>query len=51
MGHEFIGECTDLEMGSLEMELAIKYIKQVCGGAPPGADVQITYEDHELGIP
>jgi hypothetical protein len=50
MGHEFVGECfADPETVSQEMELAIKYIKHMCGETPPGVDVQITYEDHELG--
>jgi hypothetical protein len=50
MGREFIGDCfTDPELGTYEMELAIKLIKQECGEPPSGVDVQICREDHELG--
>jgi hypothetical protein len=53
MGREFIGEYPgggdDPESDDFESELAIKYIKQVCGKPPPGVDVQVTLEDHELG--
>lgn len=53
MGREFIGECPgsgeDPESDDYETELAIKYIKQKCGQPPCGVDVQVTWEDHELG--
>jgi hypothetical protein len=50
MGREFIGDCfTDPQLGTHEMELAIKFIKRECGEPPGGVDVQITREDHELG--
>jgi len=53
MGREFIGECPaageDPEFDDYETELAIKFIKQACGEPPRGVDVQITWEDHELG--
>jgi len=52
MGREFIGESSaqeDPELDNLEIELAIKYIKQEAGELPYGVDVQITREDHELG--
>ena len=53
MGREFIGECPgtgdDPESDHLETELAIKYIKQACGGPPRGVDVEVTTQDHELG--
>jgi hypothetical protein len=52
MGREFIGESSaeeDPKLDSLEIELAIKYIKQECGQPPRGVDVQVTLEDHELG--
>ena len=52
MGHEFIGECgfgDDLEANNLEMELAIKYIKQSCGPPPTGVNVEITSEGYEVG--
>jgi len=52
MGREFIGESSggqDPEADNLEMELAIKYIKQECGEPPRGVDVEVTREDHELG--
>ena len=53
MGREFIGECSpsddDPEFEDRETEMAVKYIKQACGEPPPGVDVQVTSEDHELG--
>jgi hypothetical protein len=53
MGREFIGECSAPEEGSgfdnYENELVIKFIKQECGEPPRGVDVQMTWEDHELG--
>lgn len=53
MGREFIGECLasgeDPEFDNYEMELAIKFIKRACGKPPRGVDVQISWEDHELG--
>jgi hypothetical protein len=53
MGREFIGDCPlsgeDLELDDYETELTIKYIKQECGEPPRGVDVQVTWEDHELG--
>ena len=53
MGREFIGECLVLQRfpfyADHEVELTIKYIKQASGKAPRGVDVQITWEDHELG--
>lgn len=50
MGREFIGDCfTDSELGTYEMELAIKYIKQACGPPPRGVDVEITWEGAEVG--
>jgi hypothetical protein len=53
MGREFIGECTpegdDPEFEDRDTEMAVKYIKQACGEPPPGVDVQVTLEDHELG--
>ena len=53
MGREFIGECLasgeDPKFDNHEMELAIKFIKRECGKAPGGVDVQISWEDHELG--
>jgi hypothetical protein len=53
MGREFIGECSPSgdapELDDYEMELAVKFIKQVCGKPPRGVDGQITLEDHELG--
>jgi len=49
MGREFIGDCfTDSELGTYEMELAIKYIKQECGPPPRGVNVEITWEGYEL---
>ena len=50
MGREFIGDCfTDSELGTYEMELAIKYIKQQCGKPPRGVDVEVTWEGTEVG--
>lgn len=49
MGREFIGEVSACEDDHLEMELAIKYIKQSCGPPPCGADVEITFEGYEVG--
>jgi hypothetical protein len=52
MGREFIGECgwgDDPNADELEMELAIKYIKQSCGSPPRGVDVEITCEGSEVG--
>jgi hypothetical protein len=53
MGREFIGECTptgdDPEFEDRESEMAVKYIKQVCGQPPEGVDVQITSEGSEVG--
>jgi hypothetical protein len=53
MGREFIGECSPSgdapELDDYEMELAVKFIKEACGKPPRGVDVQITWEDHELG--
>jgi hypothetical protein len=49
MGREYIGYCsTDSELGTYEMELAIKYIKRECGRPPRGADVEITWEGYGL---
>jgi hypothetical protein len=31
------------------MEAPIKYIKERCGEPPAGVDVEIMYQDHELG--
>jgi hypothetical protein len=53
MGREFIGEYPtsgeDSEFDDFEVELTIRYIKQACGKLPHGVDVQVTWEDHELG--
>ena len=52
MGREFIGECgwgKDPKSDDLDMELAIKYIKQSCGPPPSGVDVEITSEGSEVG--
>ena len=52
MGREFIGECgwgDDTDADELELELAIKYIKQSCGSPPRGVDVEITSEGSEVG--
>jgi hypothetical protein len=53
MGREFIGDRPlsgeDTEFDEYETELTIKYIKQECGKPPRGVDVQVTWEDHELG--
>jgi hypothetical protein len=52
MGREFIGECgwgKDPSSDNIEMELAIKYMKQSCGTPPRGVDVQITSEGYEVG--
>ena len=52
MGREFVGECgwgNDPESDDLEMELAIKYIKQSCGPPPRGVEVEITLEGSEVG--
>jgi hypothetical protein len=53
MGREFIGECPasgeNPKFDDYEAELAIKYIKQKCGKPPRGADVQVTWEGHEVG--
>jgi hypothetical protein len=53
MGREFIGECSPSgeapELDDYEMELAVKFIRQACGKPPRSVDVQITWEDHELG--
>lgn len=53
MGREFIGECPkqgeDSDLNQYETELTIKYIKKKCGPPPAGVDVQVTWEDHELG--
>jgi hypothetical protein len=52
MGREFIGDYPasgeDSEFEDYEAELAIKYIKNRCQ-PPRGVDVQVTWEDHELG--
>jgi hypothetical protein len=52
MGREFIGDCPtsgeDSEFDDFEAELAIKYIKQKCQ-PPRGVNVQVSWEDHELG--
>jgi hypothetical protein len=50
MGHEFIGEIgwgQDPEADTLEMEIAIKYIKQSCGEPPRGVDVARTWQGYE----
>jgi hypothetical protein len=53
MGREFIGECPgsgeNPDLDDLETKLAIKYIKQICGEPPRGVDVEVTWNDHELG--
>ena len=53
MGYEVIGEChsseEDSKLKSYEMEAPIKYIKKTCGKPPRGADVEIIWQDHELG--
>jgi len=53
MGREFIGDCPvsgeDSGFDDYETELTIKYIKQESGQSPHGVDVQVTWEDHELG--
>jgi hypothetical protein len=52
MGREFVGECgwgNDPENDNLEMELAIKYIKEACGPLPRGVEVEITSEGYEVG--
>jgi hypothetical protein len=53
MGREFIGEYPlsgeGEELDAHEAELTIKYIKQQCGELAPDIDVQVTWEDHELG--
>ena len=53
LGREFIGDCPlageDPELDEYETELTIKYIKQECCQPPRGVDVQVTWEDHELG--
>jgi hypothetical protein len=53
MGREFIAECPgwgdDPESDDLEMESAIKYIKQSCGPPPSGVDIQITSEGCDVG--
>jgi hypothetical protein len=52
MGREFIGDYPasgeGSELDDYEAELAIKYIKQECK-PPRGVNVQVTWEDHELG--
>jgi len=52
MGREFIGECPysgeDAEFDDYEAELTIQYIKRTCR-PPRGVDVQVAWEDHELG--
>ncbi len=52
MGREFIGDYPtsgeDSEFDDYAADLAIKYIKQKCQ-PPRGVDVQVTWEDHELG--
>src|SRR5690348_11852725 len=53
MGREFIGECPVSDNGpefeTYEGELASKYMKQSCGPAPHGVDVEITSERSEVG--
>jgi len=52
LGREFIGEIGwGNEHGSddLEMEIAMKYIKQACGPHPRGVDVEITWKGSEVG--
>lgn len=52
IGREFIGDYPEpgeeSEFDDFEAELVIKYIKNKCQ-PPRGVDVQVTWEDHELG--
>lgn len=53
MGRELIGDCfttsDDASLEDYERELVVKFIKQECGPAPRGAEVQIGYEDSDYG--
>jgi hypothetical protein len=42
MAREFIGDCiTDPDLGTYEIELAIKYLKQKCGPPTRGVDTEV----------
>jgi hypothetical protein len=32
-----------------ECQLAIKHLKKVCGEPPPGMELQVQWQEHELG--
>jgi hypothetical protein len=53
MGREVIGECVTSEefpdLADYEMDLMVKFIKQECGAPARGVDVEVVWEDHELG--
>jgi hypothetical protein len=53
MGYEIIGQCHSSEedsgLKSYEIEAPVKYIKESCANPPFGVDVEIMYQDHELG--
>ena len=54
MGRETIGQCgtsseTGIEWCWIQMEMAILYLKHVCGPPPRGCDIEITGNDHDLG--
>ena len=53
MGRESIGQCGTSDASTrwclTQMEMAILYLKHVCGPPPRGCEVEITGNDHELG--
>lgn len=54
MGREIIGECSandenDRSADVREAELAIEYIKGRCGEPPQGAELILSWEEHDLG--
>ena len=53
MPTEIIGEFgtrgADLEWLSAEAKLAIKHIKYICGEPPPEMELEVVWQEHELG--
>jgi hypothetical protein len=33
----------------VECRLAIKHLKKICGEPPPGMELEVQWQDHELG--
>lgn len=53
MPHEIIGEAGDTsgerDWVVYQSELAIRYLKRVCGEPPPEMELEVRWEEHELG--